>query len=52
MSDSGVLYFFTSSDRLATQSRQTVAYNIMGGVGCISVTANVAPRLCADFQNA
>jgi 4-hydroxy-tetrahydrodipicolinate synthase len=24
----------------------------MGGVGCISVTANVAPRLCADFQNA
>lgn len=24
----------------------------MGGKGCISVTANVAPRLCADFQNA
>ena len=24
----------------------------MGGVGCISVTANVAPRLCADFQKA
>lgn len=24
----------------------------MGGAGCISVTANVAPRLCADFQNA
>jgi 4-hydroxy-tetrahydrodipicolinate synthase len=24
----------------------------MGGVGCISVTANVAPRLCAEFQNA
>ena len=24
----------------------------MGGVGCISVTANVAPRLCADFQAA
>jgi 4-hydroxy-tetrahydrodipicolinate synthase len=23
-----------------------------GGVGCISVTANVAPRLCADFQQA
>jgi 4-hydroxy-tetrahydrodipicolinate synthase len=23
-----------------------------GGYGCISVTANVAPRLCADFQNA
>jgi 4-hydroxy-tetrahydrodipicolinate synthase len=24
----------------------------MGGVGCISVTANVAPRLCAEFQAA
>jgi 4-hydroxy-tetrahydrodipicolinate synthase len=24
----------------------------MGGVGCISVTANVAPRLCAEFQDA
>ena len=24
----------------------------MGGRGCISVTANVAPQLCADFQNA
>ena len=23
-----------------------------GGVGCISVTANVAPRLCAEFQQA
>ncbi|WP_394197597.1 4-hydroxy-tetrahydrodipicolinate synthase [Litoreibacter albidus] len=23
-----------------------------GSVGCISVTANVAPRLCAEFQNA
>ena len=24
----------------------------MGGVGCISVSANVAPRLCAEFQAA
>ncbi|HEX5182973.1 MAG TPA: 4-hydroxy-tetrahydrodipicolinate synthase [Allosphingosinicella sp.] len=24
----------------------------MGGEGCISVTANVAPRLCAEFENA
>jgi 4-hydroxy-tetrahydrodipicolinate synthase len=23
-----------------------------GGVGCISVTSNVAPKLCAEFQNA
>lgn len=25
-------------------------YNAGGGAGCISVTANVAPRLCAEFQ--
>ena len=24
----------------------------MGGAGCISVTANVAPGLCAEFQTA
>lgn len=29
-----------------------LAFNANGGVGCISVTANVAPRLCADFQRA
>jgi 4-hydroxy-tetrahydrodipicolinate synthase len=23
-----------------------------GGHGCISVVSNIAPRLCADFQNA
>lgn len=29
-----------------------VAYNALGGVGCISVTANVAPELCARMQAA
>ena len=29
-----------------------LAHGVMGGVGCISVTANVAPRLCADFAEA
>jgi 4-hydroxy-tetrahydrodipicolinate synthase len=29
-----------------------LGFMAMGGVGCISVTANVAPRLCADFQAA
>ena len=29
-----------------------LAFNSMGGVGCISVTANAAPRLCAEFQAA
>jgi 4-hydroxy-tetrahydrodipicolinate synthase len=29
-----------------------LAYNAHGGQGCISVTANLAPRLCAEFQAA
>src|SRR5262249_35041766 len=29
-----------------------LGYMAHGGHGCISVTANVAPRRCADFQNA
>jgi 4-hydroxy-tetrahydrodipicolinate synthase len=29
-----------------------LGFNAMGGVGCVSVSANVAPRLCADFQKA
>ncbi|MBN0988077.1 4-hydroxy-tetrahydrodipicolinate synthase [Amphritea pacifica] len=29
-----------------------VAYNALGGRGCISVTANVAPALCAAMQSA
>ncbi|ARU59404.1 dihydrodipicolinate synthase [Oleiphilus messinensis] len=29
-----------------------LAYNAMGGNGCISVTANVAPRLCSELQRA
>ena len=28
-----------------------LAFNALGGVGCVSVTANVAPRLCADLQS-
>jgi len=29
-----------------------VAYNAAGGMGCISVTANVAPQLCSAMQTA
>ena len=29
-----------------------LAYMAHGGHGCISVTANVAPKLCAQFQQA
>ena len=30
----------------------SLAFNASGGIGCISVTANVAPKLCAEFQAA
>jgi 4-hydroxy-tetrahydrodipicolinate synthase len=29
-----------------------VGFNAHGGQGCISVTANVAPKLCAEMQEA
>jgi len=29
-----------------------LGFNAHGGVGCISVTANIAPKLCSQFQNA
>lgn len=38
--------------QLSGNDETALAYNAMGGVGCISVTANVAPRLCSDFQKA
>ena len=38
--------------QLSGNDETALAFNAMGGVGCISVTANVAPRLCAEFQNA
>jgi 4-hydroxy-tetrahydrodipicolinate synthase len=38
--------------QLSGNDETALAFNAMGGVGCISVTANVAPRLCADFQTA
>jgi 4-hydroxy-tetrahydrodipicolinate synthase len=36
---------------LSGNDDMALGFMAMGGVGCISVTANVAPRLCADFQN-
>ena len=38
--------------QLSGNDETALAFNAMGGIGCISVTANVAPRLCADFQRA
>jgi 4-hydroxy-tetrahydrodipicolinate synthase len=38
--------------QLSGNDDMALGFNAMGGVGCISVTANVAPKLCADFQAA
>src|SRR5205085_9579009 len=38
--------------QLSGNDDSALGFNAMGGTGCISVTANVAPRLCSDFQNA
>lgn len=38
--------------QLCGNDDMALAYNAGGGMGCISVTANVAPRLCAEFQAA
>ena len=38
--------------QLSGNDDMALGFNAMGGVGCISVTANVAPKLCSDFQRA
>jgi 4-hydroxy-tetrahydrodipicolinate synthase len=38
--------------QLSGEDGTALGFNAHGGVGCISVTANVAPRLCAEFQEA
>jgi 4-hydroxy-tetrahydrodipicolinate synthase len=38
--------------QLSGNDDMALGFNAMGGVGCISVTANIAPKLCADFQEA
>jgi 4-hydroxy-tetrahydrodipicolinate synthase len=37
---------------LSGEDVTALAFNAQGGVGCISVTANAAPRACADMQDA
>ena len=37
---------------LSGEDGTALGYNAHGGQGCISVTANLAPRLCAEFQAA
>ena len=38
--------------QLSGNDDMALGFNAMGGTGCISVSANVAPRLCAEFQDA
>ena len=38
--------------QLSGNDDMALAFNAVGGQGCISVTANVAPNLCAHFQAA
>ena len=37
---------------LSGEDMTALGFNAHGGQGCISVTSNVAPKLCAQFQNA
>jgi len=38
--------------QLSGNDDMALGFVAMGGRGCVSVTANVAPRLCAEFENA
>jgi 4-hydroxy-tetrahydrodipicolinate synthase len=38
--------------QLSGEDGTALEFNARGGVGCISVTANIAPKLCAEFQEA
>ncbi|WP_334194976.1 4-hydroxy-tetrahydrodipicolinate synthase [Pararhodobacter sp.] len=38
--------------QVSGEDATALGFNAHGGVGCISVTANVAPKLCAEFQEA
>ena len=42
----------TDFNQLSGEDATALGFNAHGGVGCISVTANVAPKLCSDFQAA
>ncbi|WP_224824047.1 4-hydroxy-tetrahydrodipicolinate synthase [Cognatishimia sp. MH4019] len=38
--------------QLSGEDASAIGFNAQGGQGCISVTANVAPKLCSEFQEA
>ena len=38
--------------QLSGEDATALEFNMRGGTGCISVSANVAPKLCSEFQEA
>ena len=38
--------------QLSGEDATALEFNLRGGSGCISVSANVAPKLCSEFQEA
>ena len=38
--------------QLSGEDGTALEFNLRGGNGCISVTANIAPKLCSEFQEA
>jgi 4-hydroxy-tetrahydrodipicolinate synthase len=38
--------------QLSGEDATALGFNVHGGQGCISVTSNIAPRLCSQFQSA
>jgi 4-hydroxy-tetrahydrodipicolinate synthase len=37
--------------QISGEDMTAIGFNALGGVGCISVTSNIAPKLCAEIQN-
>lgn len=40
-----------SFQQISGEDMTAVAFNVQGGIGCISVSSNIAPRQCAQVQN-
>ncbi|WP_155264617.1 4-hydroxy-tetrahydrodipicolinate synthase [Sphingomonas segetis] len=38
--------------QLSGNDDMALGFNAMGGVGCVSVSSNIAPKLCSEFQKA
>jgi 4-hydroxy-tetrahydrodipicolinate synthase len=49
-----IAHYLAAADfvQMSAEDASALGFNAHGGVGCISVTANVAPKLSAEFQNA